>query len=119
MFREKLKDHLDDINVVMEMGHPESVKRAVESGVGVACLSALTICREVENGWLKSMKMDGLDMTRQLKIISRKGIQMDDVMAEFLAFCDVMSASDEDNVCLSSPSKLQSLLARHSTGKRR
>jgi DNA-binding transcriptional LysR family regulator len=119
IFREKLKDHLDDVNIVMEMGHPESVKRAVESGVGVACLSALTICREVENGWLKSMKIEGLDMRRQLKIISRKGSQVDDVTAEFLAFCDVMSASDEDNVCLSSPWKLQSLLARHSTGKKR
>lgn len=119
IFREKLKDHFDDVNIVMEMGHPESVKRAVESGVGVACLSALTICREVENGWLKSLKIDGLDMKRQLTIISRKGTQIDDVLAEFLAFCDVMSACEEENVCLSSPWKLQSLLARHSTGKKR
>jgi hypothetical protein len=65
------------------------------------------------------MKIEDLDMKRQLRIISRKGTQVDDVMAEFLAFCDVMSASEEDNVCLSSPWKLQSLLARHSSGKRR
>ena len=119
IFREKLKDHFDKVNIVMEMGHPESVKRAVESGVGVACLSALTICREVENGWLKSMKIDGLEMKRQLRIISRKGTQIDDVLAEFLAFCDVMSASEEENLCLSSPWKLQSLLARHSTSRKR
>jgi len=119
IFRDKLKEHLEDVNIVMEMGHPESVKRAVESGVGIACLSALTICREVENGWLKSMKFEGLDMKRQLRIISRKGTQVDDVLAEFLAFCDVMSVCDEENVCLSSPWKLQSLLARHSTGKKR
>jgi len=119
IFREKLKEHLEDVNIVMEMGHPESVKRAVESGVGIACLSALTICREVENGWLKSMKFEGLDMKRQLRIISRKGTQVDDVLAEFLSFCDVMSVCDEENVCLSSPWKLQSLLARHSTGKKR
>jgi len=118
LFKEKLKDHFDDVNIVMEMGHPESVKRAVESGVGVACLSALTICREVENGWLKSLKFDGLDMKRQLRIISRKGKQVDEVLAEFLAFCDVMSVCDEENVCLSSPWKLQSLLARHSTTKK-
>jgi DNA-binding transcriptional LysR family regulator len=119
IFRDKLKEHLEDVNIVMEMGHPESVKRAVESGVGIACLSALTICREVENGWLKSMKFEGLDMKRQLRIISRKGTQVDDVLAEFLEFCDVMSVCDEENVCLSSPWKLQSLLARHSTGKKR
>lgn len=118
IFREKMKDHLDEVKIVMEMGHPESVKRAVESGVGIACLSALTICREVENGWLKSLKIDGLDMKRQLRIISRKDSQVDDAMAEFLAFCDVMSACEEENVCLSSPWKLQSLLARHSTLKK-
>jgi len=119
IFREKLRKNFDKVNIVMEMGDPESVKRAVESGVGIACLSALTICREVENGWLKSLKIDGLDMKRQLQIINRKGTQVDDVLAEFLSFCDVMSVCDEENVCLSSPWKLQSLLARHSSSKKR
>lgn len=119
LFREKMKDHLDDVNIVMEMGHPEAVKRAVESGVGVACLSALTICREVENGWLKSLKVEDIDMKRQLYIISRKDKQLSDALAEFLAFCDVMSSCEEANICLSSPWKLQSLLARHSAGKKR
>lgn len=119
IFKEKIKEHFGNVNVVMEMGHPESVKRAVESGVGIACLSALTICREVENGWLKSLKIDGIDMKRELQIISRKDTQMEDALAEFLVFCDVMSECDEENVCLSSPWKLQSMLARHSTNKKR
>jgi len=119
IFREKMSDYLDDVNVVMEMGHPEAVKRAVESGVGIACLSALTICREVENGWLKSLKISDIDMKRQLWVISRKDKQMSDALAEFLAFCDVMTSCEEENVCLSSPWKLQSLLARHSSNKKR
>ncbi len=119
IFRDKLSDYIDDVTIVMEMGHPESVKRAVESGVGIACLSALTICREVENGWLKSLKIKDVDMKRQLHIISRKDMQMTDALAEFLGFCDVMSACEEENICLSSPWKLQSLLARHSTSKKR
>ena len=119
IFRSKMRDYLDDVNIVMEMGHPEAVKRAVESGVGIACLSALTICREVENGWLKSLKISGVDMKRQLYVISRKDKQMSDALAEFLSFCDVMSSCEEENVCLSSPWKLQSLLARHTSGKKR
>ncbi|MDX9895966.1 MAG: LysR substrate-binding domain-containing protein [Desulfofustis sp.] len=119
IFREKMKDYLDEFNVVFETGHPESVKRAVESGVGIACLSALTICREVENGWLKCLKVEGVDMKRQLHIISRKDRPMNDALVEFLVFCDVMSICEEENVCLSSPWKLQSLLARHSAGKKR
>ncbi len=119
IFREKMKDYLDEVNVVFETGHPESVKRAVESGVGVACLSALTICREVENGWLKYLKVDDVDMKRQLHIISRKDRPVSDALAEFLVFCDVMTVCEEENVCLSSPWKLQSMLARHSAGKKR
>jgi len=118
-FLEIMKDHIDKVNIVMEMGHPESIKRAVESGVGIACLSALTICREVENGWLKSLKVEGVDMKRQLLIISHRDTRMDDALVEFLVFCDVMADCDEENVCLSSPWKLQSMLARHSSNKKR
>ncbi len=118
VFKERLGEYFDDLNVVMEMGHPEAVKRAVESGVGLACLSALTVCREVENGWLKSFSVKGIDMSRQLWIIQRKDKVLTEAMKEFLNFCDVMSSCDDERVCLSSPWKLQSLLARHSNKKK-
>jgi len=117
IFNEKMKDYLDDINVVMEMGHPEAIKRAVESGVGIACLSSLTVCREVENGWLTSLKVEGVDMRRQLSVIHRVEKELSDAMAELLGFCDVMSICKKANICLSSPWKLQSLLARYSMEK--
>ncbi len=113
-----MEDYLDDVNVVMEMGHPEAVKRAVESGAGIACLSSLTVCREVENGWLTSLQVDGIDMHRQLSVIYRKDKELTDAMVEFLGFCDVMTICREANICLSSPWKLQSLLARHSMEKK-
>ncbi len=112
--RKRFGSYMDDVNIVMEMGHPEAVKRALESGAGITCLSALCICREMENGWLKSLKIDDLDMKRQLKIIQRSDHDTSDALAEFLSFCDVMTICDESRVCLSSPWKLQSLLARYS-----
>jgi hypothetical protein len=72
----------------------------------------------VENGWLKSLNVEGVDMTRQLQIIYRKDKVMTDAMHEFLDFCDVMSTCDDENICLSSPWKLQSLLARQSIRKK-
>ncbi|MEN8199311.1 MAG: LysR substrate-binding domain-containing protein [Thermodesulfobacteriota bacterium] len=114
IFREKMKDYLDQIHVVMEMGHPEAIKKAVESGVGLACLSTLTVCREVEHGWLKTLKIEGVDMKRKLQVISRKKLKINDALAEFLAFCDVMSTCSQSRACLSSPWKLQSLLAKQS-----
>lgn len=116
--RERFGKYMEDVNIVMEMGHPEAVKRAVESGSGITCLSALSICREAENGWLKGLKVEGLDMKRMLKIIQRKDLDISDALAEFLSFCDVMTICDDSRVCLSSPWKLQSLLARHSAMKK-
>jgi DNA-binding transcriptional LysR family regulator len=116
--RERFGKYMEDVNIVMEMGHPEAVKRAVESGAGITCLSALSICREAENGWLKGLKVEGLDMKRQLKIIQRKDTEINDALAEFLSFCDVMTICDDSRICLSSPWKLQSLLARHSAMKK-
>jgi DNA-binding transcriptional LysR family regulator len=115
---EKFGKYMDDVHVVMEMGHPEAVKRAVESGAGIACLSALCICREAEHGWLKALKIEGLNMKRQLKIIQRRDLEISDALAEFLSFCDVMTICDDSRICLSSPWKLQSLLARHSAQKK-
>ena len=114
IFREKMKDYLDQIKVIMEMGHPEAIKKAVESGVGLTCLSTLTVCREVEQGWLKTLKIEGVDMKRRLQVISRKNQEIGDALAEFLAFCDVMSTCSQSRACLSSPWKLQSLLAKQS-----
>ncbi len=116
--RDRFGRYMEDVNVVMEMGHPEAVKKAVESGAGIACLSSLTICREAENGWLKVLKIKGLDMKRQLRIIQRNDLEVSDALAEFLAFCDVMTVCDDAGICLSSPWKLQSLLARHSAMKK-
>jgi len=118
IFRKKMENYLDQINVVMEMGHPESIKKAVESGVGLACLSYLTVCREVEHGWLKTLQFEGVDMKRKLHIISRKNHKMNDALAEFLSFCDVMSICSQSRSCLSSPWKLQSLLAKKSAQKK-
>ncbi|MBL4903652.1 LysR family transcriptional regulator [Desulfotalea psychrophila] len=118
IFKKKMKNYLDQINVVMEMGHPESIKKAVESGVGLACLSYLTVCREVEHGWLKTLQFEGVDMKRKLHIISRKNHKMNDALAEFLSFCDVMSTCSQSRSCLSSPWKLQSLLAKKSAQKK-
>jgi DNA-binding transcriptional LysR family regulator len=117
-FNERMREYRDKINIVMRMGHPEAVKRAVESGAGISCLSNLTVCREVEHGWIKSLRVKGVDMRRQLWVISRKDKEVTDVMSEFLEFCDVMATCDDENICLSSPWKLQSLLARQSIRKK-
>ncbi|MBI5559011.1 MAG: LysR family transcriptional regulator [Deltaproteobacteria bacterium] len=110
IFKKKLGRHVTELNVVMELGHTEAIKKAVEFGSGVSCLSNLTFCREVEQGWLKSLRMEGLDMKRQLRIIHHKNKAMTKLMDEFISFCSVINECSNGCVCLSSPSKLQQMV---------
>lgn len=47
-----------DLNVVMELGSPESVKMAVESDVGVAIVSRTTLIKELKLETLRAIPLD-------------------------------------------------------------
>ena len=47
-----------DLNVVMELGSPESVKMSVEAGVGIAIVSRTTLLKELKLGTLKALPLD-------------------------------------------------------------
>ncbi len=48
----------DDLNIVMELGSPESVKGAVASGMGVSILSRAAIQRDLQLGLLKEVALN-------------------------------------------------------------
>ncbi len=47
-----------DMNIIMEMGSPESLKMAVEGGVGIAITSRSTISKELQLGTLCAIPLD-------------------------------------------------------------
>lgn len=117
IFKKKLGRYADQLKVVTKMGHTEAIKKAVESGVGAACLSQLTVCRETEQGWLKLLPIEGVDMRRQLRIIQHQEKVVTRLMDEFLSFCEVITECGLGRECLSSPWKLQNLLAEYNAQK--
>lgn len=117
IFTKKLGRHASLLKVVTKTGHTEAIKKAVESGIGAACLSMLTVCRETEQGWLNILPIDGIDMRRQLRIIQHKDKIVTRLMDEFLNFCEVLAECDLGRECLSSPWKLQSLLSQYQAAK--
>ncbi len=119
IFTKKLGRHADILQVVTTLGHTEAIKKAVESGAGAACLSQLTVCREAEQGWLKILPIEGLNMRRQLRIIQHKEKVITRLMDEFLSFCEVISECGLGRECLSSPWKLQTLLSQYHAQKGR
>ena len=63
--RDVIKDYMkqhnidsDCLNVCMELGSPESIKGAVEAGMGIAILSKVTIAKELALGTLVAIPLD-------------------------------------------------------------
>jgi len=58
------------IGASLELGHTEAIKKAVEAGLGVSCLSRMAVQRELDNNWLVQIDTP-LDLRRNLLILTR------------------------------------------------
>ena len=61
-----------EMNTIMEMENPESVKKAVQSGLGIAFISKFAVETELKAKTLVNVHVRGLDIQRELKIVFRK-----------------------------------------------
>src|SRR5436190_12834718 len=61
-----------EVETVMEMENPESVKKAVQSGLGIAFISKFAVETELQAKTLVAVRVRGLDIRRELKIVYRK-----------------------------------------------
>lgn len=71
---------------VMELGHPEAVKRAVEQGVGVALVCRIVAERELSDGTLHEVKIEGVTMPVEYKLIYNPLLYQSPVLRHFLSF---------------------------------
>jgi len=69
--------------IAMELGHTEAIKKAVEAGLGVGCLSRIAVQRELDNGWLQEIDSP-LDLTRTLIILTRNSDHPTTLMKAYL-----------------------------------
>jgi LysR family transcriptional regulator, low CO2-responsive transcriptional regulator len=60
---------LSDLNVTLELGSNEAIKKAVQRGVGVAVLSAIAVRKEVEAGRLHGLRLQGIRCERDMFIV--------------------------------------------------
>ena len=71
----------------MELGHTEAIKKAVEAGLGVSCLSRMAVARELSHAWLVEVDTP-LDLSRNLVILTRDGGYHTALLNAFLAILD-------------------------------
>ena len=63
-FERALAGLLPDINIYLEFKHNEAIKNAVESGLGIGCLSQIVLQRNFANGDLVPLSLPKRDMRR-------------------------------------------------------
>jgi hypothetical protein len=109
IFKKMLGEYVTDLNVVMELGHTEAIKKAMQAGNALGCLSNLTVCGEIDREELKELRLEGIDMKRNLLIIQHKNKVNTKLLDEFLGFCEIMVRCRQEIKCFSSPQKIKVL----------
>ena len=69
---DRLKEWQIQLETVMEMENPESVKKAVQSGLGIAFISKFAVETELKAKALAVVRIPKLEISRELKIVYRR-----------------------------------------------
>lgn len=86
IFERALNENNVGYNVYLELGHTEAIKKAVEAGIGISCLSFRCIQDELDYNKLKTFKVKDVEITRQLSIIYHKDKYISNLMQVFFDF---------------------------------
>ena len=84
---------LRDLDVRLELGLQESVRRAVQAGYGVTFISRTAVESEVEAGTLTEARVQGLEATREISLASAAGRSRSRVADAFIEFATPRLAS--------------------------
>ncbi|AIR89814.1 LysR family transcriptional regulator [Pseudomonas cremoricolorata] len=86
-FDQAMRHHRSSLNVRLELEHTEAIKRAVESGLGIGCISRLALRDAFRRGSLVALETPQLDLRRQFYFIWHKQKYQTSAMREFLELC--------------------------------
>lgn len=82
-----LTAHLGQLSVELELGSNEAVKRAVDSGLGLGCLSRHAVGEAVAQGWLVELQTALPPMRRSLAVVVHKTKRLGSVAQDFVRHC--------------------------------
>lgn len=78
---------LAEVQVELELGSNEAVKRAVAAGIGLGCLSRLAVREAIAEGWLVELSTTLPEMQRTLSIVLHRSKKLGVAAQGFLQHC--------------------------------
>lgn len=91
-FDHAFRHHLPKISVRLELEHTEAIKRAVESGLGLGCISRLALRDAFRRGSLVEVKTPALDLRRTFNFVWHREKFHGAGLRAFLELCREFSA---------------------------
>ncbi|MGB9802713.1 selenium metabolism-associated LysR family transcriptional regulator [Desulfofundulus sp.] len=82
---------LSALNVVMELGSTEAVKKAVEAGFGASIISMWAVQKELKLCTLVPVRIKGFSLLRNFYLIYKKNRSHTSVVKEFVSFIEELS----------------------------
>jgi DNA-binding transcriptional LysR family regulator len=87
-----LRHRPDGITVRLELEHTEAIKRAVESGLGIGCISRLALRDAFRRGSLVALEVPELDLTRRFQFVWHRGKYHTAAIRAFVDACRRLTA---------------------------
>jgi DNA-binding transcriptional LysR family regulator len=84
---------LPNLNVVMELQHTEAIKRAVEAGLGIGCLSGITLQEAFKRGSLVPLAVPGRNLSRQFYFILHRQKYISQSIEQLIKHCQEWNAN--------------------------
>ena len=91
-FDQAMRHRTRALNVRLELEHTEAIKRAVESGLGIGCISRMALRDAFRRGSLVQLATPELDLVRQFYFIWHRQKYQTAAMREFLGQCRELTA---------------------------
>ena len=102
-FDRAFHNHHAKLNIRLELEHTEAIKRAVESGLGIGCISRLALKDAFRRGSLVPLATPNLDLGRYFYFLWHKQKYQTTGIREFLNLCRELTAGAERSDLVSLP----------------
>jgi len=90
-FDQAMRHHHTALNIRLELEHTEAIKRAVESSLGIGCISRLALRDAFRRGSLVPVETPELDLRRQFCFLWHRQKLHTAAMREFLEQCRALT----------------------------
>ena len=92
-FDQAMRHHPRPLNIRLELEHTEAIKRAVESGLGIGCLSEIVLRKNFITGDLVPLHLPKRDMRRSLYFALPKQRLRSNAVIAWMDTCRTMDAA--------------------------